>query len=476
MFNWLKKKAKISFSNPLQALNFERKMFVDQEMMDAINAEKLDDRISVCIHNEEGDTYLINLEPTVTIYDVVAMAVGHFFNKFGNATENNECSSSKTDTVAPVCKDSYILIRVRNMATLAGESTVNMEKFENNEHFLLIKDRKSFRNYLKTPAQFPDGKQVKESHIRTKQHGLESLNHNREANPMKPELDFKIAFRQIVLTMIEASIHLIALDDDASDQFILVFDYLVKRHKQKVDKTALQELIEMGFPEASAIRSLQRKKNSHDALEWLVENKDNDIFRLFSSDERRLYFFSQPQKDPTKIVMEEFNIYIDEWFVPEQKAVENLVSLSYGEQQVVDALREARNIENIAKEILLGNTTAKETINRGFDRDSPVMSAILQSSVVQTALAKPKTLFALMVLCETPNNVNVWLSDPETHAVVSQILRIYHAEKHRIGTVELHEPECNIDANTDCIPMKEHETLSPYLNSSTIASLPVSHY
>lgn len=37
-----------------------------------------------------------------------------------------------------------------------------------------------------------------------------------------------------------------------------------------------------------------------------------------------------------------------------------------------------------------------------------------------------------MVLCETPNNVNVWLSDPDTHPVVSQVLRIYHAEKHRL--------------------------------------------
>lgn len=37
---------------------------------------------------------------------------------------------------------------------------------------------------------------------------------------------------------------------------------------------------------------------------------------------------------------------------------------------------------------------------------------------------------ALMMLFESPNNANMWLSDPDTHPVVSQVLRIYHAEKH----------------------------------------------
>lgn len=40
---------------------------------------------------------------------------------------------------------------------------------------------------------------------------------------------------------------------------------------------------------------------------------------------------------------------------------------------------------------------------------------------------------ALMMLYENPNNANMWLSDPDTHPVVSQIIRIYHAEKHSLG-------------------------------------------
>ena len=38
-----------------------------------------------------------------------------------------------------------------------------------------------------------------------------------------------------------------------------------------------------------------------------------------------------------------------------------------------------------------------------------------------------------MALCENPNNANVWLSDPDTHPIISQILRIYHFEKHSVN-------------------------------------------
>ena len=35
-----------------------------------------------------------------------------------------------------------------------------------------------------------------------------------------------------------------------------------------------------------------------------------------------------------------------------------------------------------------------------------------------------------MSLSENPSNANVWLSDPDTHPLVSQLLRVYHAEKY----------------------------------------------
>lgn len=68
---------------------------------------------------------------------------------------------------------------------------------------------------------------------------------------------------------------------------------------------------------------------------------------------------------------------------------------------------------------------------------------------------------ALMVLCETPSNINVWLSDPETHPVVSQILRIYHLEKHR-----LHENVKTSESNCDTATHNSEPASTTQISSS----------
>lgn len=60
-----------------------------------------------------------------------------------------------------------------------------------------------------------------------------------------------------------------------------------------------------------------------------------------------------------------------------------------------------------------------------------------------------------MMLYESPNNANMWLSDPDTHPVVSQILRIYHAEKH------------SLNQNRVAAPAASNSTESSASNSSS---------
>ena len=89
-----------------------------------------------------------------------------------------------------------------------------------------------------------------------------------------------------------------------------------------------------------------------------------------------------------------------------------------------------------------------EDLIRGLKKDSSIYRALLENSVVQLGLVKPKVFFgkliqgvlftnltydfhplAFLQLIEEPNSTTKWLSDVETAPVITQIFRIYHSEK-----------------------------------------------
>lgn len=60
--------------------------------------------------------------------------------------------------------------------------------------------------------------------------------------------------------MIEASVRLISADPDSEDVFNHILEKLERRHKPQVDRNALKQLTDMGFPEAKATKALQIKR------------------------------------------------------------------------------------------------------------------------------------------------------------------------------------------------------------------------
>ena len=413
-------------------------------------------QIQIHIINDDGEKYTMSVKDSSPVSGIISQSVAHFFN-FKETTTNAD----------------FRLINVKTMTTLIFESTVLDEKLSNNDHLLLVKGRES-REIEK--ANSKNAMKISQTIINEKvsESCMKSKNQQRNANPLKADLDFKTAFRQIILTMIEASVHLIASESDAGEHFFTVFEHLIKRHKPRVNKCHMKQLMNQGYSEACSIIALQIAKNSlEEAKEWLnndiLEESERDLMKLATNEQKHNFFFQD--KDPTEKVMTEYFAYIDRWLIPDLRTIKALTALNkYTEKQIKDAVKESSNIEKIARELLEGNHAAKERTRKGFDRSSPIMSAILDSSVVQTALIKPKTLFALMVLCENPNNVNVWLSDQETHAVVSQILRIYHAEKHRIDN------EDKKDSVEDSIPMdldeSSHSLISKEIHVNEYSKIP----
>lgn len=60
--------------------------------------------------------------------------------------------------------------------------------------------------------------------------------------------------------MIEASIRLISADPDSEEIFNQILEKLERRHRPHVDRNALRQLTEMGFPEVKATKALQIKR------------------------------------------------------------------------------------------------------------------------------------------------------------------------------------------------------------------------
>lgn len=75
-----------------------------------------------------------------------------------------------------------------------------------------------------------------------------------------------------------------------------------------------------------------------------------------------------------------------------------------------------------------------------------------------------------MMLYESPTNANMWLSDPDTHPVVSQVLRIYHAEKHSLSQHRQPPPASSSSAQSTT-----SNSSSP-AESSIIRSIPPHRY
>ncbi|KAB7508022.1 Ubiquitin-associated domain-containing protein 1 [Armadillidium nasatum] len=433
MLNWLKKKAKVSF--PSRYPNILRRstspeMFLPHEtMMD--EEASVSQVVKLFLYNPNGVEYSLSVPPEM-----------NYRKHQENGTETSSSGAGHQPT--------YRLVLVRDFRDLLEEKSVGDEELIDNDKILLV-ERRPPRYKHPIFSDFPSNQSSdrKATLEQIKKETAKLSSKNTDSTDNTPPCVSDIALRQILMTMIEVSIHLITPDDDAADLFVLVFEHLEKRHKPRVDKNSLKQLTDMGFSEARAIKALQFKGNVVEATDWLLDetnktrtSSDSESDVLLIPPERRKSFFMSG-KDPAEKVMQEFSKYVEKWFVADPRALKSLKDLGYGEDISKEALRITCNNEALAKDFLEGKTPA-ETFKKGFDRDSHIMSAILESPVVQVALSKPKTLFALMVLCETPSNINVWLSDPETHPVVSQILRIYHLEKHR-----LHESVNTSESNTD---------------------------
>ncbi|XP_076064719.1 ubiquitin-associated domain-containing protein 1-like isoform X2 [Oratosquilla oratoria] len=418
MLSWLKRRARVTINSRYVNIlrrNIPYEMFVSEQSL--FNQQT----VKLVVLNNEGRDYSIDAPSDMNIERVKNMAVGHFF------TPLEAAGSEKGDGLQ------YRLVLVREARPLTDNATIFFEQLLDNDELLLVPRRAPPTPDTNGQRDMgpPTLQQIKEATA-----NLPARNHDRVINSTTQSPDNHTEFRRILITMIEASVRLISADPDSEEVFKQIFEKLERRHRPKVDKNSLRKLTEMGFPEAKATKALQLKRNNaQEAIAWLIEQVGTeDSTEMESTNVNADVAMDDTDlstTDPVEKILRALKQYRKPWFQPNAQALENLRQMGFCEDESIEALRITSNDCKAACEYLVSKLNHSD-IDQGLERDSPIITAILASPVIQLALPKPKTLMALMALHENPSNANMWLSDPDTHPVVSQVLRIYHAEKHSL--------------------------------------------
>lgn len=422
MISWLKRKAKVTINNRyinlLRSNNLNANMYVPEgQTVSRIT----DHMLKLTVFNTECHTFPLEVPGGTIVQHVKKMAVGHFFGF-------REVDGTRT----------YRLVLLRGARPLSDANALHFEKIIDNDILLLVERREP-----PPPSSEPSEEASSPTYeqINNATAHLPKQNENRDPDSNSTSSDFQTELRRILVTMIEASVRLISADPESKDVFGQILGKLERRHRPKVDRNNLRQLVDMGFDETRATKALQLKRDFNDAVEWLLDEKNFEGTELRATNEIGTFgsevmtdksSVDDQQEDPAKRILRQFLQYRRKWFQPNQQAVQRLSEMGYPEDRIIDALRVNGNNENAARELLCENKVIPPD-DVGLERNSPIISAILASPVIQLALPKPKTLLALMMLFESPTNANMWLSDPDTHPVVSQVLRIYHAEKHSLN-------------------------------------------
>jgi len=118
-------------------------------------------------------------------------------------------------------------------------------------------------------------------------------------------------------------------------------------------------------------------------------------------------------------------------FRPNFTAVAELKEMGFEEQEVIDALRICRNSKEAAADILRSGKKA-EDYEAGLDPTGHLFNSLVSAPSIRLGLSHPKTLVAFLNILESPSTASLWLNDVDTAPVLTNIFKIYHAEKHAV--------------------------------------------
>lgn len=263
------------------------------------------------------------------------------------------------------------------------------------------------------------------------------------------------------MSLVELSEKLLRHHPDVEDIFKNLQGKLDESWNDDTDPGALKKLTDMGFDKQKSVQALKETKMCPmSAMERLLAKgckQENEATSDASMDVTTCSAESNAagnecdmpssfgasldigegcKKSVAGAMLECFQEYKRKDFKPNRKALSNLKEMGFSNTAILDALRIHGNNQEAACEWLLGDRRPKPIdLQTGLDVDSAIYRSIVTNPVVQLGLCSPKTLLALLQMLENPGCASRWLNDSDTAPILSQIFRIYHAEKHSVQVV-----------------------------------------
>ncbi|XP_037518408.1 ubiquitin-associated domain-containing protein 1 isoform X2 [Rhipicephalus sanguineus] len=362
--------------------------------------------MKISVMSSTGVEWTVEILPEYTVEKLKQMSLSHFCNPL-------DCIK---------LSDYYKLVSVSQARPLCDQSSVREEKIRDGDELLLLKRSSTF-----------------------------SVNANKSC-------EFHTELRRILVSLVELSEKLLRHHPDIENIFKNLQSKLMEKSEPEIDEAALKKLLEMGFEEQQAIQALRENKMCPmTAMDWLLAKgcrQEKDACSETSAEDISAGATAQAsadkhmnaevsncsteaeQKGIVGAMLECFQEYKRKDFKPNKKAMSNLKEMGFSETAILDALRIHSNSQEAACEWLLGDRRPKPVdLQVGLDTSSAIYRSIVSNPVVQLGLCSPKTLLALLQMLENPGCASRWLNDSDTAPILSQIFRIYHAEKHSVQLV-----------------------------------------
>nr|XP_037269499.1 ubiquitin-associated domain-containing protein 1-like isoform X1 [Rhipicephalus microplus] len=398
--------------------------------------------MKISVMSSTGVEWTVEILPEYTVEKLKQMSLSHFCNPL-------DCIK---------LSDYYKLVSVSQARPLCDQSSVREEKIRDGDELLLLKRSSTFSGNANKSSEGQMLAVPDKGAIDLATANLERKNFDKPAMDVQLVADFQTELRRILVSLLELSEKLLRHHPDIENIFKNLQSKLIEKREPEIDEAALKKLLEMGFEEQQAIQALRENKMCPmTAMDWLLAKgcrQEKDSCSETSAEDISARATAQAsvdkqmnaevlngsteaeQKGIVSAMLECFQEYKRKDFKPNKKAMSNLKEMGFSETAILDALRIHSNSQEAACEWLLGDRRPKPVdLQLGLDTSSSIYRSIVNNPVVQLGLCSPKTLLALLQMLENPGCASRWLNDSDTAPILSQIFRIYHAEKHSVQLV-----------------------------------------
>ncbi|CAN7993006.1 unnamed protein product [Ixodes hexagonus] len=403
--------------------------------------------MKITVISNTGMEWTVDILPEYTVEKLKQMSLSHFCNPL-------DCIK---------LSEYYKLVSVSQARPLSDHSSVREEKVSDGDEVLLLKKNSVFPPKSDKPTEVQKLGPPDKATIESATTNVEPMNFDRPVIDVPQVLDFHTELRRILVSLVELSEKLLRHHPDIKNIFKNLQSKLVQPSGDGSDLNALKKLTDMGFEEHLSLQALKENKMCPRlAMESLLAKgykqedeltSDSSLSAPNAGTQGNLGGNGKSEKDGPSCgatgdaqessregivhaMLECFQEYKRKDFKPNRKAMITLKEMGFPETAILDALRIHSNSQEAACEWLLGDRRPKPIdLQAGLDRDSAIYRSITTNPVVQLGLCSPKTLLALLQMLENPGCASRWLNDSDTAPILSQIFRIYHAEKHSVQLV-----------------------------------------